>query len=322
MNAPPKVVPIARRKFSLDDVVTGKLSQPRRVLGFGIEGCGKSTFGGGAPDAVFLSTEGGTGHLDIARLPVPESWDEALELIGLVEASTKYKTLVVDPVNWLEPMCWARVTGGVGRRPDESTLDAIEKYGGGFKKGYEAAVGHWKHFVLALERVWRSGKHVVVLAHAHVKAFNDPMGFSYDRYEIQLHPKAAGLLRQWFDDVLFMKHEVLGKNENGKSLAVSTGARVIHTQWDRAYDAKNRAGLPAELPLSWADYWGAVQAGTERHSSLKEEIATLAAGLDSDVRTRALGASAAAGSNVDKLAEIANRLRILTEQQTNKGTAQ
>lgn len=321
MNAPPKVVPITRRKFSLDDVVSGRLVQARRVLGFGVEGVGKSTFASGAPEPVFMSPESGTAHLDIARLPSPQTWEEALDIIGLV-AGSKYKTLVVDPINWLEPMCWARVVGGPGAKPDESTAEAIARFGGGFGKGFDAAVGHWRTLVHAFERVWTSGMHVVCLAHCHVKSFNDPAVGSYDRYEIQMNPKAAGLLRQWFDDVLFMRHEVMQKVENGRKVTVSTGARVIHTQWDRAYDAKNRAGLPEELPLSWSDYWNAVEAGTTRHVPLIAEIEELSKRLDAATREKVQASTKAAGANVDKLAEIVNRLRIITEQNTSKGNAQ
>lgn len=310
-----------KKKFSLADVRAGRLNLPRRILGYGVEGVGKSTFAAGAPRPAFLCPENGTGHLNIQRLPTPETWDEALEIVSLLEdGAAPFDTLVIDPVNWLEMLCWARVVGGPGARPDESTADQIQKYGGGFNKGFEAAVGHWRNLVATLERVWRSGKHVVLLGHSNVKAFNDPTGVSYDRYELQMHHKASGLLKQWADDVLFMRHEVLAKAEAGKKVAVATGARIMHTTWDRAWDAKSRAALPEELPLSWAEYWSAVEAGSNRVDALKAEIASLIESIaDAAVTKKATAKVAEARENPERLAEIANALRVKLDAKNTNG---
>lgn len=305
------------RRFALSDIKAGRLHLPRRIVGYGVEGVGKSTFAAGAPRPVFLCPENGTPHLNIQRLPTPETWEDVLEIVSLVEGEVPFETLVIDPVNWLEMLCWARVVGGVGAKPNDDTSDAIAKHGGGFNKGYDAAVSHWRALVAVLERVWKSGKHVVLLGHCFVKAFNDPTGVTYDRYEVQMHHKASGLLKQWADDVLFMRHEVLAKPEGGKRVAVATGARVMHTHWDRAWDAKTRAALPEELPLSWADYWSAVEAGQNRAPALRAEIAELSKQLDAATEKKVAATVATAGDNADRLAEIANRLRVLTASKEN-----
>lgn len=313
MNNAPIPLHTPRKRFALTDVRAGRLDMPRRVLGYGQEGVGKSTFAAGAPSPVFMCPENGTPHLNIQRLPTPETWDDALEIASLlVGDGTGFETLVIDPVNWLELLCWGRVIGGPGAAPNEDTADAIAQHGGGFNKGYDAAVSHWRNMVGVLERVWRSGKNVVLLGHSHVKAFNDPTGVSYDRYELQMHHKASGLLKQWADDVLFMRHEVLAKAERGKVRAVATGARVMHTQWDRAWDAKTRAALPEELPLSWADYWSAVEAGKDRAPALREEIRSLLPMVEASTRSKVEAAMVAAGDSADRLAEIANRVRVIT----------
>lgn len=305
INPPPP-----RRKFTLDEVSEGRLSLPRRVFGYGVEGVGKSTFAAGAPSPAFLSPERGNAHLSIARLPSPESWDELLEVVSLLEHTDRFKTLVIDPVNWLEMLAWARVVGGPGARPDEGTADAIAKHGGGFNKGYDAAVGHWRTLVDRLERVWKTGKHVVLMAHSQVKSFNDPTGVSYDRYEPAMHHKGAGVLKQWCDDVFFIRHEVLRKQEGARAVAVATGARVIHTQWSKAWDAKTRAALPEELPLSWADYWEAVET-TTRVEAVRARIAELVTAIDDpEVTRKAADRVTEAAGNVDRLAEIANQLEV------------
>jgi len=304
--------PVARRKFTLDDMSEGKLDVPQRIFGFGGEKTGKSTWASGAPGVVFLGAENGTSHLPVRRLPVPETWDELFDVLALSETDATQRTIVIDPVNWLEDLAWARVVGGPGGRVTESTRDQIEKHGGGFMKGYDAAVSHWRSLLNVLEKNhYNKGRNVIFLAHADVKNFKDPTGSEYMRYIPALHHKAAGLLKQWVDDVLFFRHEVLAKVEGAKTVAVATGDRIIHTEWSKAFDAGNRSSLPPELPMAWADYWTAVQAGKNRVPALHAEITQLLKDInDADVTKKAEPMVAEAKDNASRLEEIANRLRI------------
>lgn len=316
-NLKPAPAPVQRRKFSLSDVTKGKLDVAQRIFGFGGEKVGKSTFASGAPGAVFMNPENGTPHLDIERLPTPDTWDELFDVLGLVKEG-KWKTLVIDPANWLEELVWARVVDGPGGRPTDLTRDKIEKHGGGFMKGYEAAVSYWRTLLSVLEREhYDQGRNVIILAHAEVKKFRDPSGVEYERYVPALHHKASGLIKQWADDVLFFRHEVLAKQEGSKVTAVATGDRIIHTEWSKAWDAGNRSSLPPELPMSWADYWRAVEAGRVRAPALQAEITQLLKDInDTDVTKKAAAMVAEAKDNASRLAEIANALRIKKEEKT------
>ncbi len=317
MTAKPSPVAIVsaptaqRRKFTLDDMSAGVLAKPRRVFGFGGEKVGKSSWASGAPGAVFLGAENGTSHLNVRRLPVPETWDELFDVLALVETDPTQKTIVIDPVNWLEDLAWARVVGGPNAKLTESTRDQIEAHGGGYMKGYDAAVSHWRTLLSTLEkRHYDKGRNVVFLAHADVKNFKDPSGSEYMRYIPALHHKAAGLIKQWVDDVLFFRHEVLAKVEKSKTVAVATGDRVIHTEWSKAWDAGNRAALPAELPMAWSDYWDAVQSGLTRIPALREQIAALIKNInDSEVTKKANAMVAEAKDDASRLTEIVGKLQ-------------
>ena len=88
----------------------GKQEQPIRLVCMGIEGVGKSTFAAGSPAPIFLTTESGTAHLDIDRLPHPEAWADVMSALAeLHDAPHDFKTLVVDSVTGLEPLLWACV---------------------------------------------------------------------------------------------------------------------------------------------------------------------------------------------------------------------
>jgi len=292
-------------KLTLANVKKGRLDVPLRVLGFGPEGVGKSTFAAGAPSPIFLGAENGTEALDIARLPEPAVWADVFESLDLLEKEKHdYKTIVIDPVNWLEPLVFFEITKG------QCTIGEYQK---GYGRGYEAAVDKWRVFVGALERLWLKGMNVVMLAHSQVKGFNDPENPSYDRYEISMNAKAAGLLKQWSAYVLFMRHESFAKDVGGrKAQGFSTGKRVMHTAWTAAYDAKRRFTIPDELPLSWDDFANAVANAAAQTERMRTEITELLARLnDESMSTRVKLAVQLAGDAEGKLAAIKNRLEIL-----------
>jgi hypothetical protein len=307
-SPPATVVPIKR--MTLASVRKGRLTVPLRILGYGPEGVGKSTFAAGAPKPIFLNVDRRTAGLDIDRIE-PTTWDEALEVLSALDKeSHDYQTIVVDPINWLEPMAFAKVTGG-------ST--PIDKWEGGYGKGRQAALDHWRQLIAALERLWTTkNMNVILLAHAAVKNFADPEGPPYDRYELAMDKGAAGLLRQWCDWVLFMRHEAFAKADPGrKARGYSTGARVIHTQYSAAYDAKADAPVPSEIPLSWAEFTQALESVRSAADAAKAEIASLLEEIaDTEVTRKATAYVADAKNNPGKLAEIANALRVKLNKET------
>lgn len=46
----------------------GVIDRPQKVVVYGSEGIGKSTFASKFPDPLFIDTEGGTSHMDIRRI--------------------------------------------------------------------------------------------------------------------------------------------------------------------------------------------------------------------------------------------------------------
>ena len=54
----------------LETIQTGRQSKPPRVLLYGVEGIGKSTFGSEAPKPIFIQTEDGLDEIDCDRFPL------------------------------------------------------------------------------------------------------------------------------------------------------------------------------------------------------------------------------------------------------------
>ena len=298
------VVTMAPRRKALASIKTGVLDTPLRVLIYGAEKVGKSTFAAGAPSPVFLGAENGTERLDVARMQ-PENWAEAVSFVhDIATEKHDFKTIVVDPLGWLEPMCWAAVTNGAG---------SIEDFGGGYGKGYLAALSHWREFLAALEKCWKRGMHVVLVGHAQVKPFQNPEGLPYDRYELVLNAKAAGLFRQWVDIVAFTRLEISTKKEKGdnRAKAIFTGMRLVHTSPCAAYDAGSRWKIPEELPLGWDQLFEAVRAEGDRPAELLKRVHEQAEELaDEKVTAFVANFIKQHGSNADRLAELSNRLAV------------
>lgn len=295
-------------RMKLASVVKGRLAKPLRVLMYGVEGVGKSTFAGSAPAPIFVGAEDGTSELDVARFPEPSTWAEALEAIAeLTNAEHEYKTLVVDTLDWLEPLCWAHVCATKKDRNGKPFKD-IEDIGYG--KGYAAALDEWRLFLAALDRLRaKRGVHVVLLAHSWIKGFKNPAGEDYDRYELKLHAKAAGLMREWSDAVLFAQHETYTHERDGRVKGISTGARVVFTQRTAAYDAKNRHDLPEKLPLDWEAFAEAVAAHRPASpAELKAQITELLESATDATKQRVNTALARVGDDAAQLARIANKL--------------
>jgi hypothetical protein len=291
-------------RMTLQSVTKGKLQQPTRTVIFGPEGVGKSTFGAGAPSPIFLGAEDGTGQLDVARFPQPESFEDALQAVGVLgREAHDFGTLVVDTVDWLEPLIWRHICA-------RDKQENVEGYGYG--KGYVVALDEWRRFLAALEGVRKAKRmHLVLIAHAWIKPFKNPAGDDFDRYEMKLHAKAGGLLKEWADAVLFANYETFAKkDEKTKRVkGISTGARLLYTQRTAAYDAKNRYSLPEELPLSWADFFAGVQAGqVAAPDELRAEILRKATQLPADIQKAVADTVAKAANDSTQLSLINNRV--------------
>ena len=67
------------------EITRGRINRAKKVVIYGPEGIGKSTFASKFPDAVFIDTEGSTSSMDVARLPRPTSWTLLLEEIDYIK---------------------------------------------------------------------------------------------------------------------------------------------------------------------------------------------------------------------------------------------
>ena len=287
------------RQNALSHLRKGRISAPLRVLCYGAEGVGKSTFAAGAPRPLWLGAEGGTGHLDVDRLPELKVWGDVLSSLAAVRReSHDYRTLVVDPLGWLEPLCWAEVTKGVG---------TIESAAGGYGKGYVAAHMLWRQALQELDAIWTErSMAIVLLAHATIEQHPNPSGATWPMWQPALHKLPRGSFAQWVDHVLFAQVETVAlKGEDKRTLGQATGVRVLHAAPSGGWLAKSR-GLPDVMPLAWSSL---VEA-EDRATAMRTELAELLADMPEDYAAKARAAATQPGVSLE---ELVNKVRTKKE---------
>jgi hypothetical protein len=230
----------------------GKKAAPRRVLLYGQHGVGKSTWAANAPKPIFLDVEDGLADLDCDKTNVLSTFGDVVSAVSwLVSNDHDYRTCVLDTADWLEQLVWK----AVAEKANKSHIEDI-----GYGKGYALASTQWDFLLAGFDALRnRRGMHVIVLAHAAVVKFQSPETDAYDRYEPALHKLASRSLQEWADEVLFASFRVFTRKEDQgfnreRAVGVGSGERYVRTQESAAVAAKNRLGLPVELPFTWDAY--------------------------------------------------------------------
>lgn len=238
----------------------GIVPTAKKVVIYGPEGIGKTTFAARFPNPVFIDTEGSTKEYDVARFPAPTSWQMLLDEVAEVKKNPQIcRTLVIDTADWAESACFAHVISA-------GQVKSIEDFGYG--KGYVKAKEEFGKLLNELTEVVNAGVNVVVTAHAAMRKFEQPdeMG-SYDRWEMKLYTSQktniAALLKEWADMVLFANYKTFAvKDKNSNKAKAQGGQRVMYTTHHPCWDAKNRYGLPEILPLDYEGIRGVIESGT------------------------------------------------------------
>jgi len=226
----------------------GKIDRPQKAVIYGQEGIGKTTLASKFPDPVFTDVEGGTCHLDVARTPTPQSWDDLHHFArSLASDPQGFKTWVIDTLDWAEKLCIRHVcvTGG-----QQSLADF------GYGRGHVMLEEYMLDWLSRLDECIAAGLHVVLVAHAHHPKVDLPeQAGSFDRWELKTHRKTAGVVKEWADLVLFAYYEIdtftIEDGAKKTRKAEKTIERKLRTVAGPAWEAKNRHGLADNLPLTW-----------------------------------------------------------------------
>lgn len=264
--------------FSLDSIEPANATwKPQKIIICGVQGLGKGTFGSTFEKPILVRTEDGAGALSIPTFPdMVEDFAGMEAVINTLHGEHDFKTLLIDSLDWMEPVVWAKQIEEEPLTDKDKPVTDIESYGYG--KGFNKVLTWWRYLMGGFNSLrFNKNMEIVLISHTEIKRYDPPDSDPYDRYQIKLHKSAAALWQEWADMVLFCNYKTrIQKTDVGfnktSNRGTGSGERVIFTEERPAYLAKNRWGLPPEIYIgqdkTWAAFHEALSLCTEGRYSV------------------------------------------------------
>lgn len=226
-------------------VTSTRQTKALKVVVYGPEGIGKTTFANNFPQPIYIDTEGSTNFIDSQKLPDPTSWTMLLEELEYLKSTSGIaRTVVIDTMDWAENLAKQHLMA-------KNNWDAIDASSYGTR--YVALADEIGKLLNKLSELVELNYNVVLLAHSETKKHElpDELG-AFDRYVLKLERRDASLVKEWADMILFanFKTTVITDSKTNSKKATG-GQRVMYTTHKPTWDAKNRLGLADELPFDY-----------------------------------------------------------------------
>ena len=225
----------------LDSLIRSRTPAPPKIIIYGQPGVGKTTFAASA-GAVLLDCENGAGVVPgLVRTPYLQSWLEMRRwLAEMVDrpSDPAFAALAIDTIDWMVQRIVEHVVVDLdGKSPNDITNTLGTAHGGYFKAREIVQNIVYRELLPMLNAVADRRVPIILLAHAANTKITTPEGFDQRLATPDLPQWIAPPFVEWADAVLYAYRE-------GEQ-------RVVRTEGTSVILAKNRYGLPAELPLSW-----------------------------------------------------------------------
>lgn len=241
--------------MSVLKIIRGIVPSATRTTLYGPEGVGKSTLAASAPRPLILDTERGSGRISCDRQRCPDWQTLTLVVAELAVNSQGYQTVVVDSIDWAEQALQRHIAKAGGKA-------SVEDFG--FGKGWVMVAEQMAKFLASCDALVDAGVNVILVAHSTVTRTSPPdQTDGYDRFELRVSKKTAPLIKEWSDALLFCQFKMrLTAGADGRMKGTGGKTRVIYSERCAAWDAKNRFGLPEEMPLAIESLEPLFSAGT------------------------------------------------------------
>lgn len=282
--ATPKPQPPAAKQTDLSKlIVKQRLGLPPRVLIYGPPGVGKTTLVSSA-NALFADIEGGSGQLEVARYPFnpgeldefkPRSYDQLCDAVEnlIAHRCYGYSAFALDTGDSLESLIHKHMC-------TKYKVDSVEKVGGGYGKGYRAAIEELRYFQSRLDALRATGIMILIVCHAQAITFKNPEGEDFDRWTLKVHASKdvsfASALIEWCEIVGFLHFEGGSKKLDGdtsreeRARGWSTNRRLLELAREAAWDAKWRliTPMPTQIEIQGVNPWAPLADAITRERTL------------------------------------------------------
>ncbi len=226
----------------MNSLITSTTPAPPKMIVYGQPGVGKTSFAASA-EAILLDCENGAGAVrGLTRTPYLTSWPDIRRwLVEFTQLPHDHRVnaLAIDTLDWLVQRIIEHVVIDLDGKSRNDITNTLGTAHGGYFKAREIVQNIvYRDLLPMLNAVADHGVAIILLAHAANAKLTTPEGFDQRLASPDLPAWIAPPFIEWADAVLYARHE------GGHRILITEGTNVIL--------AKNRYGLPPEVPMSWS----------------------------------------------------------------------
>lgn len=249
-------------------IKSSKQITPMKLLIYGNNGTGKSTFAANANNVLFLDLEKNLQHLNAQSFKA-SSYEEIQEFLEIInsEDAAEFKTIAIDSIDVLLDIFTKHI---LKTNPRLSSLNSD------YAKGWGILDKMFGEFLSSIEYVReRKNKNIILICQYEQKTFNDIDIGVYTCKDLALPQRIAKQVKNWANAVLYFTTDDSTREINSGMSKINkkiSGNLIMHTTQSDTKYAKNPYGLPEVMPVCWQTYSNAVKDFFKKNQEKKDEI--------------------------------------------------